>query len=497
MDTDSSGTLLIVDDTPANLGMLFDFLSDAGFKVLVAKSGESAIQKAEYALPDLILLDVMMSGIDGFETCDRLKASDATKDIPVIFMTALTEIVNKVKGFNLGAVDYITKPIEPEEALSRIQLHLNLKNMTQKLQQQNLQLQQEIQERAKAEAALCQARNQLEIQVQERTAELSQTNQQLKQEIRERQQIEQALRQSESQLRSKAEQLELSLHQLKQTQAQLVQTEKVSSLGQLVAGIAHEVNNPVGFIAVNLHHAEGYAKDLFEHLSLYQQQFPHPSAEIEAHSETIELEYLQEDLPKMLSSMKVGVDRIRDIMASLRTFLRLDEAEKKSVNIHEGIDSTLMILHHRLKANAGRSKIEIIKNYGELPLVECYAGQLNQVFMNLLSNAIDALDTGVGCQILPRDGASPPIPSIHICTKLIDSQQVAISIEDNGSGIPEEMQQRLFEPFFTTKSAGKGTGLGLSISHQIVTEKHGGMLQCFSFPGQGTRFVIQIPLGNF
>ncbi|MDZ8184406.1 MAG: AAA family ATPase [Nostoc sp. ChiSLP02] len=298
-----------------------------------------------------------------------------------------------------------------------------------------------------------------------------------------------ALQASETREREKAEQLQQYLDKLQKTQAQLVQTEKMSSLGQLVAGVAHEINNPVNFIFGNLNHANEYTQDVLRLLELYQKHYPSPHPEIEEEAESIDLQFLLEDLPKLLSSMRVGADRIRNIVASLRTFSRMDEAERKAVNIHDGIDSTVMILQHRLKGKSEHPAIEIVKNYGGLPLVECYAGELNQVFMNVLSNAIDALE-----ESLVKNPEKMTSPSITIYTAKVNGHEVEIRIADNGLGMPESVRQRLFDPFFTTKPVGKGTGMGLSISYQIITEKHGGSLSCNSQLGQGAEFIIRIPV---
>ena len=280
--------------------------------------------------------------------------------------------------------------------------------------------------------------------------------------------------------------LENVLHNLQQAQTQLVQSEKMSSLGQLVAGIAHEINNPVNFIYGNLIHAADYTQELVRLLQLYRQHYPGPHPENWEESEDTEIEFMIEDLPKILESMGVGAKRIKAIVTSLRTFSRMDEAEIKSVNIHEGIDSTLMILQKRLKTKSDRPSIEVIKDYGNLHPIECYAGQLNQVFMNILINAIDVLEE-----------AFTKLENFKACitirTRLCDRNQVVIEIGDNGLGVPQSMQQRLFDPFFTTKPVGKGTGLGLSISYQIITERHRGTLRCESNSGNGSLFIITIP----
>ncbi len=504
------GIVLIVDDTPTNLSVLFDLLTASGFKVLVAEDGEDALEQVEYCPPDLILLDVLMPGINGFETCRRLKANKLTKEIPVIFMTALADTADKVMGLNLGAVDYITKPLQHEEVLARVSIHLNLWNLAKKLQDQNVVLQQEIQQRTEAEAALLKLTSELEMRVKERTNELGrsnelllQSNEWLKQEIEERLQAEAALQSSEAQLRKQAQQLEKTLRDLQQAQSKLVQSEKMSSLGQLVAGVAHEINNPVNFIYGNLIHTQSYTKDLINTLMFYQQKIA-ISEEIQQYESEIDLEFLIEDLPKMLASMKVGIDRIREIVQSLKNFSRVDEAEMKSVNIHEGIDSTLLILHNRLKARSDRPAIEVVKQYGNLPIVECYPGQLNQVFMNLLANAIDALEESLLDRSLLANKTNNSLknqtritnynPTIWIRTESKDNSTVIIQITDNGLGMDRQTIQRLFDPFFTTKPTGKGTGLGLSISHQIVVEKHGGQLKCMSVPNQATEFTIELPI---
>ncbi|MBD2505949.1 HAMP domain-containing protein [Nostoc muscorum FACHB-395] len=304
--------------------------------------------------------------------------------------------------------------------------------------------------------------------------------------------LEKSKEKLEDRVEERTTELKNTLEELQRTQSQVIQSEKMSSLGQLVAGVAHEINNPVNFIHGNLVYVQEYTQDLLAFVQLYQQHDPNPAAEIQTVAEDIELEFLQEDLPKMLSSMKVGTDRIRQIVLSLRNFSRIDEAEFKSVDIHEGIDSTLMILQHRLKAKPEQPEIEVIKDYGTIPLVECYAGQLNQVFMNILVNAIDALEENNTKHTYKEIEENPS--RIKIRTSVINSTWLEIAIADNGVGISKEFQQRIFDPFFTTKPIGKGTGMGMSISYQIITEKHGGKLECFSTPGKGTEFIIQIPL---
>jgi two-component system, NtrC family, sensor kinase len=288
--------------------------------------------------------------------------------------------------------------------------------------------------------------------------------------------------------------LQQTLSELKSTQNQIIQSEKMSSLGQLVAGVAHEINNPVSFISGNLVHASEYIHDLLELIELYQEVYTQPESVIQKQIEEIDLEYVKQDLPQVINSMKIGAERIIEIVKSLRNFSRLDESEYKEAHIHEGIDGTLMILRHRLKANGERPEIQVIKEYSPLSIVTCYPGQLNQVFMNILSNAIDAIEEYNQKRTKEEIKLNPS--QIKISIQEIDDNWVRIGIEDNAGGIPEKIISKLFDPFFTTKPVGKGTGLGLSISYKIIVEKHAGRLLCNSTPGKGTEFLIEIPIQN-
>ena len=293
-------------------------------------------------------------------------------------------------------------------------------------------------------------------------------------------------------LSAKNIQLNTTLTELHSAQNQIIQAEKMSSLGQMVAGVAHEINNPVSFIHGNLTHIDTYTQDLLELVQSYQQYVPNPPLALQNQLEAIDFDFLSEDITKILRSMKIGTDRIREIVLSLRNFSRLDEAEFKAVDIHEGIDNTLLILQHRFQATSTRPAIRVTKEYGDLPKVECYAGQLNQVFMNLFSNAVDALEDSNQHRTFQDIDRNPN--TIWIRTEVCDRNQVKITIVDNGKGISETVRSRLFDPFFTTKPVGKGTGLGLSLSYKIVTEKHNGKLYCDSTLGAGAKFVIEIPV---
>ena len=329
-------------------------------------------------------------------------------------------------------------------------------------------------------------------------AELEAANWALKEEICDRQKAEEALRASKSQLQVKAEALATAMQELQRTQAQLVQSEKMSGLGQLVAGVAHEINNPVNFIYGNLIHLNEYTESLIEILQLYQVETPNPSPELEESIEEIDLDFLLEDLPNMMNSMMVGSKRIQEVVLSLRNFSRLDEAELKDVDIHEGIESTLMILGNRLKAKPDRPEILVMKEYGSLPVVNCYPGQLNQVFMNVLENAIDSIEESLAGRNLNGISDMTPIAGeIRIYTEITEIEEkswVVIKISDNGKGIPKQIQAKLFDPFFTTKPIGQGTGLGLAESYQIIVDRHQGRFYAISEPGQGAEFILQIPL---
>jgi PAS domain S-box-containing protein len=729
--------ILIIDDSLPNLRLLANLLQARGYKVHGILKAEKAISTACLAKPDLILLDIKMPGLDGYEVCQQLKLDEQTANIPIIFISALSEVLDKVKAFAVGGLDYITKPFQAEEVLARVENQLKVQFLTQQLIEKNAQLSQEIvksqqlqaelsnQNRIKqsilnsAQTGICltdengvfievnyaycqlygfrveeligkaftvhfpdateeeklvliqeyqnfihnvgnydkgefsvQRKDGVKLVVDVRRTRFQQDDgqcfvvttvmditerKQMEEKLRasetnlasaqrishlgnwefdvvtqqflgseelfrilgleptqpelnyiqflrlvypddlpllqrsfkqmltkgradeldyrivrpdgkirhllgkgevicdefgqvkklfgtamditQRKRVEEAVRQASTREREKTKQLELTLAQLKQTQAQLIQTEKMSSLGQMVAGIAHEINNPVSFIYGNLSPANEYANALIRLIHLYQNTYPQSTSEIKQFIEEIDLEFIIEDWYKLIQSMQVGAERIQEIVLSLRRFSRLNESNLKSVDIHEGIDNTLIILQHRLRGVGERPEIAVVKKFSQLPSVTCYASQLNQVFMNLLSNAIDAVENQSAPRIITistsveketwereinetegitaqDDGMNLYCFSSSKCSQSLVSppQYVMVRIADNGMGMNEAVRHQIFDPFFTTKPVGSGTGLGLAISYQIIVEKHQGKLCCISAPGKGTEMILQIPI---
>lgn len=415
-------TILLVDDIPANLEILIRVFQRAGYKVRAVTSGSLGIRAAEHDPPDIVLLDVTMPGMDGYETCRRLKQDPLLKGIPVIFISALSETFDKVTAFEAGGVDYITKPIQIEEALARVRTHLALRRYQQLLEQSNRTLQD-------------------------------------------------------------------TIDQLKEAQSQLISSEKMASLGVLTAGIAHEINNPISFISSS---SIGLSKNIRFLLDIQ-----HKYDEILRQYDDQRLDELNEfkashdfderlmELTQLSDNIIAGSRRISGIVRSLRNFSRLDEADMKEIDIHENIESTLILLHHKIL-----KEIIIKKDYSKLPLVPCYPAKISQVMMNILSNAIDAVSpkSGAGeqCEISIRTGDQD----------INGKKYVFVTISDTGTGIPDEVIKKIFDPFFTTKPVGKGMGLGLSISNNIIRE-HGGRIDVESIPAKGTSFTVNLPLISF
>ena len=383
--------ILVVDDNPANVRVLKLRLLAEGYEVVEAADGLEALEKANEERPDLILLDIMMPKMDGYEACRRLKAEEETQLIPVVMVTALKETADRVKGIEAGADDFLSKPFDPSELQARVRSLLRVK----------------------------------------------------------------------------------SLH------AELVQSEKMASLGRLVAGVAHELNNPINFIYSNIHPLQEYIRDLKALVQLYGEKetglCPEDRKTVVERKEAMDLEYVFEDLDKILRAFQDGATRVRDIVSSLTTFSRLDMGEPGEVDLHEGIENTLTLLTNRYK-----ERVAVHRDYGDIPKVVGYAGQLNQVFMNLLSNAGDAIEPG-------KEG------NVWITTRMDGADDVLISIRDDGKGIPKEVLDRIFDPFVTTKKVGEGTGLGLSITYGIV-EQHGGRIWAESEEGEGSTFFVRLPV---
>ncbi len=415
-------TILLVDDIPANLEILIRVFQRAGYKVRAVTSGPLGIRAAEHDPPDIVLLDVTMPEMDGYETCRRLKQNPLLEGIPVIFISALSETFDKVTAFEAGGVDYITKPIQIEEALARVRTHLALRRYQQLLEQSNRTLQD-------------------------------------------------------------------TIDQLKEAQSQLISSEKMASLGVLTAGIAHEINNPISFISSS---SIGLSKNIRFLLDI-QQKYD----EILRQYDDQRLDDLNEfkashdfderltELTQLSDNIIAGSRRISGIVRSLRNFSRLDEADMKEIDIHENIESTLILLHHKIS-----KEIIIKKDYSKLPLLPCYPAKISQVMMNILSNAIDAVSpkSGAGeqCEISIRTGDQ----------EINGKKYVFVAISDTGTGIPDEAIKKIFDPFFTTKPVGKGMGLGLSISNNIIRE-HGGRIDVESIPAKGTSFTVYLPLISF
>jgi len=450
-DSPEPANILLIDDLPNNLRLLSSLLTKQGYKVRSVINGAMGLKAARAKPPDLILLDINMPDLNGYQVCEQLKETEVTQDIPVIFLSALDDVIDKVKAFRVGGSDYITKPFQIEEVVVRVQNQLQLRQAQKMLAEQNVILEQEISDRKKIQASL-----------EEREIELKQ----------------------------QTERLEAALTKIQNTQLQLVQSEKMASLGQLVAGIAHEINNPISFIYGNVHYVNDYLDNLVDTIKIYQKNYPEPTEDIKTFTEEIDLDFVIDDLKTMIGSMESGVERIHGIVLGLRTFSRLDEAAIKSVDLHEGIESTLLIVQHRLQETPDRPPIQVLKHYGELPKVTCYSGQIHQVFLHLIENAIDAIEDKPGETWTSPDA----LPTLEISTQLINDHQVQICFKDNGVGIKDDIKTQIFNPFFTTKSVGKGSGLGLSICYQIIVEQHQGELSYSRLPDGGSQFTLQIPV---
>ncbi|MDJ1178463.1 response regulator [Roseofilum sp. BLCC_M91] len=408
--------ILIVDDTPVNLRLLADMLEERHYNVRKALNGNMALLATDKKLPHLILLDVNMPDMDGYQVCQQLKKSEKTRHVPVIFISALDQARDKIKAFQVGGVDYVTKPFAVEEVLARINHQLELQRLTNDLRDRN-------------------------------------------------------------------QELEEALMKLKFTQAQLIQKEKMSSLAELVSGVAHQINNPISFIYSNLEPANEYIDSLLNVINFYQKHDPDSLQNAENPLQELDFEFLESDLRDLMQSMYHGADRIRSIVLTLQKFSHLDESDIKWLGINQEIESTLTLIQYDLESR-NIQPIKWVKNYGNIPNIMGCPRDLNQVFLNLFNNAIEAIE----------DAQETIEPTVWIETKLADEHHVHIAIENNGVEISEEMRSQIFDPFFTTKLGRNSQGLGLAISHQIVVEQHGGRLTCESLPGDHTAFIIELPI---
>lgn len=425
--------VLIVDDQPMVVASLRRLLrEETDIKIYACSEPTRALALAAELEPSVILQDLVMPDVDGLMLVKFFRAHPKTKDTPIVVLSSQDEPAVKASAFLVGANDYLVKLPDPIELVARLRYHARAY--------------QNFLRTDKAEQALAHNKE-LEQRVEVRTMELTH-----------------------------------ALADLKQAQSKIVHNEKMNSLGQLVAGISHELNNPINFIYGNLNYMKGYVQDLLDLIDTYQQHYPTPAPDITEKLEELDLEFTSADLLESFVSLRGGAQRIRNLVLSLRNFSRFEESGLKTVDVHEGLESTLLMLGDQLEG------ISIEKAYDDLPLVECYAGSLNQVFMHLIRNAIAVLAE------LHDKGDGDKSPLLHLSTTIVDEQRVAIWITDNGPGISPEIQDRIFDPFFTTKEVGAGMGLGLSISHQIVTGQHGGRLKCYSMPGQGAKFLVELPV---
>jgi signal transduction histidine kinase len=422
-NTNLEADILIVDDKLENIRFLSDFLSQHNYQVRKAINGKAALIAAQAVLPDLILLDINMPGMGGYEVCENLKQDPQTSSVPVIFLSAGNEVTDKVKGFEVGGVDYITKPFYLEEVLVRIKTQLQIQNLQRELESRN-------------------------------------------------------------------QKLEETLSLLQSTQAELVQKEKLVNAGRIAAGISHEINNPLSFIICNLTPASEYTQKLIKTIQLYKQEYPETSPAINDFIDETELEFISSDLNKIIKSMHHGAERISSVIQALHIFSRLDHAGIKYFDVHATIDSTLTTLRYQLQLSES-VKISVIKKYDQTPEIQGYANIFNQALAHIIQNAIDAL--AVKFNNTNDDSFQP---NIWIYTTVINGEKIRITIQDNGTGIPDQNKDYIFDPFFTTKTVKEGTGLGLFTSHQIITDIHKGSLIYQKCPEGGSKFIIEVPISR-